>query len=69
MPGGINGIQLAEEARRLRPTLKVLLTSGYTGAVLADRYGLPQHFPVLGKPYRRDQLATNLRHLINELAA
>jgi two-component system, NtrC family, sensor kinase len=69
MPGGINGIQLAEEARRLRPTLKVLLTSGYTGAVLADRHGLPQHFPVLGKPYRRDQLATNLRHLINELAA
>ena len=29
MPGGINGIRLAEEARRLQPTLKVLLTSGY----------------------------------------
>ena len=60
MPGGINGIRLAEEARRLQPTLKVLLTSGYTAAALRDKHGLPKEFPVLGKPYRREQLATNL---------
>jgi hypothetical protein len=28
MPGGMNGVQLAVEARRIRPELKVLLTSG-----------------------------------------
>ena len=33
MPGGMNGAQLAAEARHLRPGLKVLLTSGY----VADR--------------------------------
>ncbi|MFQ5971092.1 MAG: PAS domain S-box protein, partial [Alphaproteobacteria bacterium] len=29
MPGGMNGDELAREARRLRPDLKVLFTSGY----------------------------------------
>jgi len=69
MPGGINGVQLAIEARRLQPSLKVLLTSGYTAAVLMDKQSLPKEFPVLGKPYRRDQLAANLRELINGEAA
>jgi DNA-binding LytR/AlgR family response regulator len=65
MPGGINGVQLAIEARRLKPSLKVLLTSGYTAAVLTDKHGLPKEFPILGKPYRRDELAANLREIIN----
>jgi CheY-like chemotaxis protein len=69
MPGSINGVQLATEARRFRPSLKVLLTSGYTAAALRDKHGLPKDFPVLGKPYRRDQLAANLREIINSQAA
>jgi signal transduction histidine kinase/ActR/RegA family two-component response regulator len=69
MPGGINGVQLATEARRFRPSLKVLLTSGYTAVALRDKHGLPKDFPVLGKPYRRDQLAANLREIINSQAA
>ena len=69
MPGGINGIQLAEQARRLQPTLKVLLTSGYTAGVLTDTHALPKQFPVLGKPYRREQLAASLREIIDGKAA
>jgi signal transduction histidine kinase/CheY-like chemotaxis protein len=64
MPGGINGAELAAEARRLRPSIKVLLTSGYTGAVLAGEHGLPADMPVLGKPYRRDELAAQLRVIV-----
>ena len=60
MPGGMNGAQLAVEARRLRPELKVLLTSGYAG-----EHGVGQvidaDWPVLSKPYRRDELARTLR--------
>jgi CheY-like chemotaxis protein len=66
MAGGMNGIQLAEEARRLHPALKVLLTSGHSAAVLSDNHGLPKNFPILSKPYRRDQLAANLRELIKD---
>ena len=56
------------EARRLKPKLKVLLTSGYTAAVLTDEHRLPKEFPVLGKPYRREQLASNLREIIKSPA-
>src|SRR5205085_2250873 len=69
MPGGINGVQLAREARRLKPKLKVLLTSGYTAAVLTGEHSLPKEFPVLGKPYRREQLASNLRDIIKSPAS
>jgi signal transduction histidine kinase len=64
MPGGINGAELAAETRRLRPSIKVLLTSGYTGAILTGEHGLPADMPVLGKPYRRDELAAQLRVVV-----
>ena len=60
MPGGMNGAQLSVEARRLRPELKVLLTSGYV-ADQADDHGVGVDVPVLNKPYRRDELARTLR--------
>ncbi len=41
IPGGTDGAQLAVEARRLRPALKVLLTSGYTAAARASKRGCP----------------------------
>ncbi len=59
MPGGMNGAELAGEARRLRPGLRVLLTSGYVGeAGIGQECG---DLPLLGKPYRRDELAETLR--------
>jgi len=36
MPGGRNGIVLAEDIRRLRPELPVLLTTGYNEDLLAE---------------------------------
>ena len=53
MPGGMNGVQLAVEARRIRPELKVLLTSGYTAAALSREHGLPDNLNVVEKPYQR----------------
>jgi CheY-like chemotaxis protein len=61
MPGGMNGVQLAVEARRLRPGLRVVLTSGYTNEALTEGHGVPADVPVLPKPYRRDELARLLR--------
>jgi signal transduction histidine kinase len=69
MPGGINGAQLAIEARRLRPEIKVLLTSGYTAAALGKEHGLPPEVPVLSKPYRREELSAQLRVIVGGRSA
>ena len=61
MPGGMNGAQLAVEARRLRPRLRVILTSGYTHEAFAEGHGVPSDVPLLTKPYRREELAQLLR--------
>jgi signal transduction histidine kinase/CheY-like chemotaxis protein len=61
MPGGMNGVQLAVEARRLRPDLRVVLTSGYTNEALQGQYQVPEDVPVLAKPYRREELVRLLR--------
>ncbi|WP_338663350.1 MASE4 domain-containing protein [Pararoseomonas sp. SCSIO 73927] len=61
MPGGMNGVQLAVEAGRLRAGLHVLLTSGYTDEALSGQHGVPTDVPILTKPYRREELADRLR--------
>jgi len=65
MPRGMNGLELAREARRLRPQLRVLLASGYPASVLASDHGAGDdgEFPFLGKPYRAVELANKLRAL------
>lgn len=55
MPGALSGPALAEKAARERPTLRILLTSGNPRGVMPDAGS--GRFPVLGKPYRRADLA------------
>lgn len=61
MPGGMFGLELAKEAARLRPRLKVLLTSGYTEDPVETPEGLSREVRILNKPYRRNELAAVLR--------
>ena len=63
MPEGMSGHKLAETARRLRPGLKVLFTTGYA-AELSDYAG--QY--VLYKPYDRRDLARAVRGVLDGLA-
>jgi CheY-like chemotaxis protein len=67
MPGGMNGAQLAVEARKLRPDLKILLTSGYVGQS-GNHQVVDQGLTVLNKPYRRDELAEKLRLVLGHKA-
>ena len=64
MPGGMDGMQLATAARRMRPSLAVLFTSGYSENLLADEYARGE-FCLLKKPYRRNVLAERLRHVLS----
>ena len=57
---GINGRQLAEAARATRPTLPVLLITGYAGKSLEDA-SLPHGMEVIRKPFALDELAARVR--------
>ncbi|WP_419898345.1 histidine kinase famiy protein [Roseomonas sp. USHLN139] len=66
MPGPMNGVMLAREARRRRPRLKVLLTTGYAGAATAGgQDGRPLEFAMIGKPYGRLELSRQLRLVLD----
>jgi PAS domain S-box-containing protein len=56
MPGGMSGLELAKDARRRRPELPVLLTTGYSEAI-----GATSEFLVLSKPYQLDELEAAIR--------
>lgn len=63
MPKKTNGIELAREARRLRPGLKVMLTTGYP-LLESDAKGTEGEFLVIMKPYRGPDLAKRLREAL-----
>ncbi len=63
MPGSMNGLDLAHEARRRRPGLPVLLTSGYADAAM--REAIREHIRVLPKPYDIQTLAEALGEVLS----
>ena len=63
MPGGMTGDALAREARKLRPALKTLFTSGFAHAAIqsgGETSGIPAA-SMLSKPYRKHELAQRIR--------
>ncbi len=65
MPGGMNGVMLAREARRRQPRLKVLLTTGYAEASLERTDAGGTEFEIINKPYRRMELARRVRAVLD----
>ena len=51
MPGGMNGRQLADEATRQRPALKVLFTTGYTANAIVHHGRLDPDVELISKPF------------------
>ncbi|HEV2623341.1 MAG TPA: PAS domain S-box protein [Frateuria sp.] len=60
----IDGRRLAAEARRRRPGLKVLFTTGYSPAAVQHNGKLDADAPLLGKPYTLDELGRKLRQVL-----
>ena len=65
LPGGMNGRQLCEEARKLRPTLKVLFTSGYARNAIVHDGRLDPGVELLTKPFTQAALGEKLRDIID----
>ena len=65
MPGGLNGVALAREARRRWPRIRVLLTTGYAEASLERTDAGGREFDVLNKPYGPADLARKVRVILD----
>ncbi len=65
MPGGMSGRELADEARRRRPQLKVLFTSGYTENAVVHHGRLDPGVDLLNKPFAKRALAAKVRSVLD----
>ena len=66
LPNGMNGRQVADAARVLRPGLKVLFITGYAENAVVGNGHLDPGMAVLTKPFAMDDLAAKIRSLIEE---
>lgn len=64
MPGGMSGLELVEKFSEFNPTTPVLMTTGYNEDLVAD---IPRgtRLDVIGKPYRREELADRVYMALN----
>jgi len=65
LPGRYNGRQLADEAKRRRPDLRVLFTTGYARNAIVHEGRLDPGVQLLPKPFTYDAVATKLRELLD----
>ena len=64
MPGGISGREVAARARQLKPSVKVLLTSGYADELVHGDELEREKLWILRKPYHRADLIAALREVL-----
>ncbi len=69
MPGGMSGQELSTQARRLRPGLTVLLTSGYASIVSPAPSGTARPYFLLPKPYGVTELERKLVEVLEPSAS
>jgi PAS domain S-box-containing protein len=65
MPG-LNGRQLANEILKIRPTMRVLFTSGYTENAIIHHGRLDEGVLLLAKPYRKSDMAIMIRKALGD---
>jgi PAS domain S-box-containing protein len=65
MPGGVNGRQLADQAARRRPGLKVLFMTGYAPNEIVNQGRLDAQAHLIGKPFSFEELSAKVRECLN----
>ncbi|WP_454280265.1 histidine kinase famiy protein [Sphingomonas sp. Marseille-Q8236] len=66
MPGGMNGVALAQTVRRDYPRLSVLLTTGYADEAIDEG---ARSYELIRKPYRRAELNERIRAVLDRPGA
>ena len=65
LPGGMNGVEIAEQAVLIQPGIKVLFTTGYAENAVAHRGKLQPGSTLVNKPYRRAELLDKVRAMLD----
>jgi PAS domain S-box-containing protein len=65
MPGGMDGVELARQARRRRPSLPVLYASGYSADALMKSGQLEDSAELIEKPFKRRALAARIASMLS----
>lgn len=66
LPNGMNGRQVADAARVLRPGLKILFVTGYAEKAVLNHGHLEPGMEVVTKPFNMDDLTRRIHRLIEE---
>lgn len=66
LPGGMSGRQLADAALQLRPSVRVLFTTGYAHGGIVHHGQLDPGIELISKPFTAAALATKIRRLLDE---
>ncbi|WP_218821892.1 PAS domain-containing sensor histidine kinase [Haematobacter genomosp. 1] len=64
LPGGMNGRQVADAARRVRPDLRILFITGYAEQAVLHHGDLERGMQILTKPFDMEQLNRRVRALL-----
>ena len=64
LPGGMNGRQMADASRVVRPNLKVLFITGYAESAVLSHGHLEHGMHVLTKPFAMEAVAARIKDLI-----
>jgi signal transduction histidine kinase len=64
LPNGMNGRQIADAARQLRPGLKVLFITGYAENAVVRNGHLDKGMQMIAKPFEMDVLARRTREIL-----
>ncbi len=65
LPGGMNGVEIAEQAVQLQPNIKVLYASGYAQSAIMHDGKLVAGVNLLNKPYSRVALLEKVQAMLD----
>ncbi len=69
LPGGMNGVDISNEAKRIQPGIKALFATGYAENAVFVQGKLDHGMNMVKKPYRRTELLEKVRETLDSKEA